>query len=301
MFQQLEQYYSNGGIELPKVLDSFFQRLYSKMFQVLNGQYTFDDEYLRCVSDKMEDLKPFGDIPKKLKIEVQRSFVATRTFVLSMQGASEVLAKVTELPTSTGCSSALSVFSSCQSCTSSQSPHRLCSSVCPTAMTRCLTSHSELNDEWNKFVQALLLLLIRLETSFNIESVVDPIDIKISEAIMNFQENGIAVSSKLFDQCGKPRIGKRSARDRSSASGRRGSSSSSSSSLPIDSLKYNRPQAQSSGTSIERLLSEVKKKVKKTRDYWTRLPSLICSHQRLNQLPRPIDNQKCWNGSQIIE
>ena len=298
MFQELEKYYSNGGIDLNKVLDSFFRRLYSKMFQVLNAQYTFDDEYLRCVSEKMEDLKPFGDIPKKLKIEVQRSFVATRTFVVSMQGASDVLSRVIDLPPSADCSSALSVFSSCQACTSSDGPARLCSSVCPTAMTRCLTSHSELNDEWNKFIQALLLLLVRLETSFNIESVVDPIDIKISEAIMNFQENGIAVSNKLFDQCGKPRIGKRSARDRSSASARRTSSS-----FPVDSLKYNKtPQAQSSSsTSIEKLLADVKRKVKRARDYWQRLPSIICSHQRFNYLPSPTtDNEKCWNGSQMI-
>ena len=37
----------------------------------------------------------------------------------------------------------------------------------------------------------------RLEGPFNIESVVDPIDVKISDAIMNFQENSDTVSSKV--------------------------------------------------------------------------------------------------------
>ena len=293
MFRELETYYSNGGIELNDVLDAFFRRLYSKMFQVLNAQYTFDEEYLRCVSEKMEELKPFGDIPKKLKIEVRRSFVATRTFVQSMNGAAEVLTRISDLPPSSECSSALSVFSSCPSCFSGAGSTRLCSSVCPTAMTRCLTPHSELNEEWNKFVNALLLLLVRLETSFNIESVVDPIDIKISEAIMNFQENGIAVSQKLFDQCGKPRIGKRSPRERSQGRG---------SSFPVDNLRYNRPtsHASSPGTSIERLLADVKRKVKKTKDYWQKLPVFICSHKRFNQVSRPTDSQNCWNGSQIV-
>lgn len=64
-------------------------------------------------------------------------------------------------------------------------------------MRTCLASHTELNKEWNNYIDALLLLSSRLETSFNIESVVDPIDIKISEAIMNFQENGIVVSQKV--------------------------------------------------------------------------------------------------------
>lgn len=44
----------------------------------------------------------------------------------------------------------------------------------------------------------MMMLASRLETSFNIESVVDPIDIKISDAIMNFQENGQVVSQEVF-------------------------------------------------------------------------------------------------------
>ena len=37
----------------------------------------------------------------------------------------------------------------------------------------------------------------KLEGSFNIEMVVDPIDVKISDAIMNFQENSETVSTKV--------------------------------------------------------------------------------------------------------
>lgn len=42
-----------------------------------------------------------------------------------------------------------------------------------------------------------MLLAGRLEGPFNIESVVDPIDVKISGAIMNLQENGGMVSQKV--------------------------------------------------------------------------------------------------------
>ena len=37
----------------------------------------------------------------------------------------------------------------------------------------------------------------RLEGPFNIERVLDPMDVKISEAIMNFQENAEAVTAKV--------------------------------------------------------------------------------------------------------
>jgi len=44
---------------------------------------------------------------------------------------------------------------------------------------------------------ALMKVADRLLGPFNIELVVDPIDIKISDAIMNFQENGYEISQKV--------------------------------------------------------------------------------------------------------
>ena len=43
-----------------------------------------------------------------------------------------------------------------------------------------------------------MLLGERLEGPLNIERVVEPIDMKLSEAISNFQENSVVISSKVF-------------------------------------------------------------------------------------------------------
>jgi len=43
----------------------------------------------------------------------------------------------------------------------------------------------------------MLKVADRLEGPFNIESVIEPLDVKISDAIMNFQENSEAVTSKV--------------------------------------------------------------------------------------------------------
>jgi hypothetical protein len=45
--------------------------------------------------------------------------------------------------------------------------------------------------------EAMKQLAIRLEGPFNIESVVDPIDVKISDAIMILQENSITVRDQV--------------------------------------------------------------------------------------------------------
>jgi len=47
------------------------------------------------------------------------------------------------------------------------------------------------------FSDALKLVAQRLVGPFNIETVVDPIDVKISEAIMNFQEGQATVSDRV--------------------------------------------------------------------------------------------------------
>ena len=38
---------------------------------------------------------------------------------------------------------------------------------------------------------------------------VDPIGVKISDAIMNFQNSGYEVTSKVFQDCGTPKMQKR--------------------------------------------------------------------------------------------
>lgn len=38
----------------------------------------------------MKELKPFGDVPDKLSVQIKRSFVATRTFAQALNSAAEV-------------------------------------------------------------------------------------------------------------------------------------------------------------------------------------------------------------------
>ncbi len=52
---------------------------------------------------------------------------------------------------------------------------------------------------------AMLLVAQRLEGPFNIESVMEPIDVKISEAIMNMQDNSAQVSYRVCQLGSFPR------------------------------------------------------------------------------------------------
>jgi hypothetical protein len=69
------------------------------LLQVLNSQYTFDGLYLGCVAENMEELHPFGDVPRKLASSVKRSLVAARALVKALRTGHEIANQMTKVRT----------------------------------------------------------------------------------------------------------------------------------------------------------------------------------------------------------
>ncbi|RWS03255.1 Glypican-6-like protein, partial [Dinothrombium tinctorium] len=240
--------------------------------------------------DHMEALKPFGDVPKKLTIEVKRSFVASRTFVRALFDGRDIVKKLMEVLPTNDCGDEFMRMTYCAHCKGITNI-KPCLGYCHNVFETCLFNQSQVNKDWNNYVEALLLLITRLETSFNIEPVMDPIHIKISEAIMNFQENGVAVSQKLFDSCGKPRIGKRSATNSKASFNKYDFNYATFESRPVAAL----------GSKFDRLLQDVKRKIKRTKDFWLKLPESMCSHSHLVGTNIKDGSLNCWNGTDILQ
>ncbi|XP_075159917.1 glypican dally-like [Haematobia irritans] len=206
LFKELENYYNRGRIDLLDVMDTFFNKLYQKMFQVLNVQYSFDEKYLRCVSEHMKELKPFGDVPDKLSVQIKRSFVATRTYGQALNTAADVSKRMVNIRLNADCTSALTKMQHCGSCKGySEKP---CTNYCVNVIKGCLHYFNELDTEWENYAAAMDKVAERLLGSFNIVMVVEPINIKISEAIMNFQDSGHDITNRVFQGCGRPTLGR---------------------------------------------------------------------------------------------
>ncbi|RUS72853.1 hypothetical protein EGW08_019390, partial [Elysia chlorotica] len=92
LFNQLRLYYGGEDMNLMSVMQHFFDNLLIKMFQLINNLQVTDDRYMRCLTDNMDKLKPFGDVPTKLGTHVQRAFIAARTFVQGLAVGSRVVA-----------------------------------------------------------------------------------------------------------------------------------------------------------------------------------------------------------------
>ncbi|CAB3359220.1 Hypothetical predicted protein [Cloeon dipterum] len=281
LFEALSLYFEKGKIRLDKSLDNFFNNLYQKMFLVLNSQYRFDDKYMACVSNQMNGLQPFGDSPIKLSLQVKRSFIATRAFGQALNIAEEVVTSMLNVPPPTVCSHALTKMSGCNVC-QGRVNLKACPGLCGNVMKGCLAYHSELDTEWNSFVDAFGKITERLLGPFSIEAVVEPINIKISEAVMNFQETSAQVSEKVFGSCGKPRLGARSAQEINYET------------ISFGSRSKARNQPKINQTPLEKLINETNAVVRATKNYWSLLPEKMCLD--IEETVSSQQENNCWNG-----
>ncbi|XP_053926811.1 glypican-6 isoform X1 [Cuculus canorus] len=294
LFTELKRYYTGGNVNLEEMLNDFWARLLERMFQLINPQYHFTEDYLECVSKYTDQLKPFGDVPRKLKVQVTRAFIAARTFVQGLTVGREVANRVSKVSPTPGCIRALMKMLYCPYCRGLPTV-KPCNNYCLNVMKGCLANQADLDTEWNLFIDAMLLVAERLEGPFNIESVMDPIDVKISEAIMNMQENSMQVSAKVFQGCGQP---KPAPALRSSRS------------VPENFNTRFRPYnpeerpTTAAGTSLDRLrtiwrtmqhgVTDIKEKLKLSKKFWSTLPYTICKDEQVTA--GPSIEEDCWNG-----
>lgn len=161
----------------------------------------------------------------------------------------------------------------------------------------------------------------RLLGPFNIEMLVRPINLKISEAIMNFQESSSDVSQRVFTGCGRPVLGRRRRR----AAPRRNHKE-------IDdskSLSFEEPHEErrsrirdqdedpfvdeghedhdvdhdlgddkdgSSSVSLDKLVKEIKQRIRDSRQFWLYLPYKLCND---GLVVPPSNTNDCWNGTHV--
>lgn len=152
----------------------------------------------------------------------------------------------------------------------------------------------------------------RLLGPFNIEMVVEPINIKISEAIMNFQESGAEVSKRIFSGCGEPKLGRRR---------RETNEPKPKDEISLESLNFNNNHGKKkhkkvdNTPTLEKLIREIKavtfiklsmlsslfdillQKVKETRQFWIHLPYQFCNIE--NVTVQSSENDVCWNGTSV--
>jgi hypothetical protein len=295
LFTNLRSYYRGADLDVSDAMDSFFANLALKMFVLLNTQYAIDERYMQCVRTSIDGLAPFGDVPQQLAVQVKRAFVAARTFHQGLAIGRDVVAAVSKIEPTASCLRAMTRMLFCPYCQGLTSSIRPCNDYCMNVMRGCMAYQSELNDAWNAYLDQLLKVAGRLEGPFNIENVIQPINVKISDAIMNLQENGESISNKIFQGCGQPTLSGARTRRHISQNGNNDEDYDDHLDLDRDDHFLGARSVTANDGSMGSLIQEIHGQLTTMQDFWKNLPHSVCSGiaAPLNEL------SNCWNGLSI--
>ncbi|CAD7683958.1 unnamed protein product [Nyctereutes procyonoides] len=206
LFSRLRDYYERSGEGLDDALVDFWAQLLERLFPLLHPQYIFSPDYLFCLtrlaSSADDSLKPFGDIPRRLYLQITRALVAARAFIQGLETGRDVVSEALKVPMSEGCKRAVMRLTGCPLCRGVPSLPP-CRGFCFNVANGCLRNQG-LDPDWEAYLDALLLLAEKLQGSFSFELAARSIGVKISEALMYLQDNSVAVSAQVFQQCGNP-------------------------------------------------------------------------------------------------
>ncbi|XP_052470648.1 glypican-6 [Carassius gibelio] len=283
-FSELRRFYNHGSsaVNLDDMLTDFWRELLERMFRLVNVHYEFSDSYMECVSRHMEQLKPFGDIPRKMHLQLTRSFIAARAFSHGLALIPDIVGKVSTVGSSPSCVRAAMKMLYCPYCTG-QVALKPCKNYCLNVMRGCLANQADLDTEWNNFLDAMLGLAERLQGPFDFEASMGPIAVAISHAIMNMQENSGDFSTKVFHGCGRPKFSTEQRTRRSPKD----------SGFPGRFRPYISDGRPTTGFDITlfRMLTDAKKKLNHTKKFWSTLPDTVCVGERI------AIGDECWNGT----
>ncbi|XP_062036158.1 glypican-2 [Lepus europaeus] len=290
LFSQLRDYYAKSGEGLDDILADFWAQLLERAFPLLHPQRRFSPDFLLCLTRLASatdgSLHPFGDSPRRLRLQITRSLVAARAFVQGLETGRNVVREALKVPVSESCSQALMRLVGCPLCRGV--PSLLpCRGFCLNVVHGCLSNRG-LEPDWDDYLDGLLLLAEKLQGPFSFELATESIGVKVSEGLMYLQENSVKVTEKVFQQCGNPHpISTRHRR------------------APAPREEVGRPwrpgaeeerPTTAAGTNMQRLVWEFRERLGRARGFWTGLPTTVCGDSRM-AVDISQEAAPCWTGT----
>ncbi|KFO55987.1 Glypican-1, partial [Corvus brachyrhynchos] len=260
-----------------------FKDLYSELRRYYRSS-NINYEYLDCMVKHAEQHKPFGEVPRDLKVKATRAFIAARSYAQGFLVGSDVVKKVSQVSLSHECTRAIMKLMYCPHCRGMSSV-RPCNNYCLNVVKGCLANQADLSTEWKYLMDSLIGVADRIDGPYNVDTVIGTIHMRIAEAISNLQENKDSITSKVFQGCGNPKISTKGSSSEDKK--RRGKNL-------CTSLSPRAPQS-SHGPEHPICLQvlDAKGNLTALKTYWITLPSSLCSKK---VMASSASDDKCWNG-----
>ncbi|VDO87599.1 unnamed protein product [Heligmosomoides polygyrus] len=288
-FNRLRAYSSPfSEAKVPHIVDRLFEDMFVIMFQLMNPMHTVTGAQRHCMIEGMQEIAPFGDVPKKLQIAVhmEKSLVFWKQFVTGLDQVHNVLEGFMNASVSKECKINLAKMWDCSMC-SGQPEAKPCPGLCTNVMKGCLADWAEIDQQWNAVIDSMLKISARLRGAQNLHHALEPLPVQLSEAVMEMQERGVTVSNKVIARCyAIDDVIVRAPRHLSPSRGRRHRRD-----LVLRSITE---RAANYGKLLGTLMNSFAERLTTLRGWFTALPKSFCSDSGLVA----ADGEKCWNGSE---
>ena len=192
-YYNLRQYYSKGKSNPTDIIKEFFREVLKKLYVYIHGPKT----NLGCIGKTMEKVSPFGEIPRTLTAQVQRSFTAARTFVKGMTVGKTVVNRLAAYEFSKECLSLVTRMTQCSLCVGHQHTIKPCAAYCVSIFSECFGFLTELQGLWDTYLKQMQKLAFKLEGPYDIDAVSSHMPFDISDGIAYFQTNNGKVSEDV--------------------------------------------------------------------------------------------------------
>ena len=136
----------------------------------------------RCLRDKRQEMRPFREVPFRMKEKLLRTFGLAKFYLQSLYGGLAVLNTTTQFQCSDSCYQALTRLNYCPLCRGITDVPP-CNEFCFNVMRGCMALFSTLSASWQAYVEVLRKLATSLQAGNNVETYLLKLYVNISEAM----------------------------------------------------------------------------------------------------------------------
>ncbi|KAK5971037.1 Glypican, partial [Trichostrongylus colubriformis] len=272
--------------KVSQITDRLFEEMFVIMFQLMNPMHTVSASQRRCMIEGMEEIAPFGDVPKKITVHMEKSLTFWKHFVTGLDKIHNIFDGFMNVSVSKECRINLAKMWDCSLC-SGEPQSKPCPGLCSNVMKGCLADWAEVDQQWNAVIDAMLKLTARLRGPQNLHQALQPLPVQLSEAVMEMQERSVTVSNKVIARCytledliREPRhlasFSRFEARHRRDVA-----------------MRGITERAENYGKVLNSLMNAFSERLSGLRGWFTELPKAFCSDAGLVA----PEGEICWNGS----
>ncbi|XP_059936185.1 glypican-5 [Mesoplodon densirostris] len=206
----VQEFFTDVGLYLfgvdvnpEEFVNRFFDSLFPLVYNHLINPGDISLEYSECIRMARRDISPFGNIPKRVLGQMERSLLPSRTFLQALNLGIEVINTTDHLHFSKECSRALLKMQYCPHC-QGLTLSKPCMGYCLNVMRGCLAHMAELNPHWHMYIRSLEELSDAMHGTYDIEHVLLNFHLLVNDAVVQAHLDGQKLLEQVNKICGRP-------------------------------------------------------------------------------------------------